>query len=246
MTTDSKDKVDGASDLEQLDGLFALNRRGIELDLRVAAPATVLSFNPLTRRADVMLAFLPVLYVEDEEIPQAPIVCPQVPVLMLGDSVSYVKAPILPGSTGLVIFADRCLAKFLLDGVPGDPINGRTHSLGDGLFLPCAIGPTATPVDPTGIVVEGALVKLGAAATQPAVLGTAYATAFGTYSAAMAGAAATLVTAAGAWVTAGGLAGATAITFATAVGAYSTAVGAANTALASALAATLSAKVLNQ
>ena len=244
MTTDSKDKVDGASDLEQLDGLLALHRRGIELDLRVCSPATVLSFNPATRRADLTLAFLPVLYVEDEEVPQPPIVCPQVPVLMLGDSISYVKAPILPGSTGLVIFADRCLARFLLTGAPDDPINGRTHSLGDGLFIPCAIGPTAvaSPVDPTGIVVEGTLVKLGAAATQPAVLGTAFAAAFGTYAAAIAGAAATFITAATTWA---GLApGAPA--FATAAAAFGTAVNAANVALAASLAAMLSTKVLNQ
>lgn len=245
MTTDSKDKVDGASDLEQLDGLLALHRRGLELDLRVCSPATVLSFNPATRRADVTLAFLPVLYVEDEEIPQAPIVCPQVPVLMLGDTISYVRAPILPGATGLVVFADRCLAKFLLDGAPGDPINGRTHSLGDGLFIPCAIGPTALaqPVDPTGIVVEGTLVKLGAAATQPAVLGTAFAAAFGAYTAAMATAATTFATAATTWA---GLPGAPAVTYAAAAAAYGTAVAAANAALGAALAAMLSIKVLTQ
>lgn len=245
MTTDSKDKVDGSSAaLEQLDGLLALTRRGIELDLRVAAPATVLSFNPITRRADVTLAFLPVLFVEDEEVPQAPIVCPQVPVLMLGDTVSYVRNPILPGATGLVVFADRCLARFLLSGIPEDPINGRTHSLGDGLFIPCPIGPTAAaqPVDPTGIVVEGTLVKLGAAATQPAVLGTAFAAAFGTYSAAIASAAATFATAATTWA---GLAPGAPV-FATAAATFGTAVNAANTALAASLAAMLSAKVLNQ
>jgi hypothetical protein len=228
MTTDSKDKVDGTSDLEQLDGLLALHRRGIELDLRVSAPATVLSFNPATRRADVMLAFLPVLYVEDEEIPQAPIVCPQVPVLMFGDALSYVTAPILPGSTGLVIFADRCLARFLLTGAPDDPINGRTHSLGDGLFIPCPIGPAAAPVNPAATVVEGPLVMLGAAATQPAVLGTAMVAALSTYLGAV-------TTAANTWA---GLA--------PGAPAFATALAAANTALIAALAATLSTKVLTQ
>jgi hypothetical protein len=228
MTTDSKDKVDGSSALEQLDGLLALTRRGIELDLRVAAPATVLSFNPITRRADVTLAFLPVLYVEDEEIPQAPIVCPQVPVLMAGDAVSYVTTPILPGSTGLVVFADRCLARFLLSGIPEDPINGRTHSLGDGLFIPTPIGPAVAPVDPTGTVVEGTLVKLGAAATQPAVLGTAMVAALSTYLGAV-------TTAANTWA---GLA--------PGAPAFATALAAANTALIAAFAATLSTKVVIQ
>lgn len=242
MTTDNKDKVDGASPLEQLDGLLALHRRGIELDLRVSAPGTVLSFNPATRRADVMLAFLPVIYVEDEEVPQAPIVCPQVPVLMQGDALSYVNTPILPGATGLVVFADRCLARFLLSGVPEDPINGRTHSLGDGLFIPCPIGSAVAPVDPTGTVVEGPLVKLGAAATQPAVLGTAFSVAFATYTAAIAAAAATFATAATTWA---GLAPGAPV-FATAAAAFGTAVNAANTTLAASLAAMLSAKVLNQ
>ncbi len=177
MSQDNKDKVDGASPLEQLDGLLALHRRQIELDLRVSAPGTVLAFNPVTRRADVMLAFLPVIYVEDEEVPQAPIVCPQVPVLMQGDAVSYVTTPILPGATGLVVFSDRCLARFLLSGVPEDPINGRTHSLGDGLFVPCPIGSAVAPVDPTGTVIEGSLIKLGAAAAGFAINGTALAAA---------------------------------------------------------------------
>ncbi len=228
MTTDAKDKVDGASPVAQLGDLLALERRALELDLRVSAPATVLSFDPITRRADVMLAFLPVIYVEDEEIPQAPIVCPQVPVLMMGGPLSYVTTPILPGSTGLVVFADRCLARFLLTGAPDDPINGRTHSLGDGLFLPCPIGPTVAPVDPTGTVVEGTLVKLGAAAAQPAILGTAFAAALATYLTAVS-------TAASTWA---GLA--------PGAPAFATALQAANTAFAAAIAATLSVKVLIQ
>lgn len=228
MTADAKDKVDGESPVAQLETLLAHTRRGVELDLRVSAPATVLAFNPITRRADVMLAFLPVIYVEDEEVPQAPIVCPQVPVLMPGDSLSYVTTPILPGSTGLVVFADRCLAKFLVDGVPGDPINGRAHSLGDGLFLPCPIGPAVAPVDPTGTVVEGTLVKLGAAATQPAILGTAFAAALATYLTAVS-------TAASTWA---GLA--------PGAPAFALALQAANTAFAAAIAATLSTKVLIQ
>lgn len=177
MTTDTKDKVDGPSPIEQLSDLLAMHRRNMELDLRVAVPATVAAYNPATRRADVLLAFLPVIYVGDEEVPQAPIVCPQVPVVTQGGALAYVDTPILAGDTGLVVFADRCLAQFLLLGGSLDPINGRTHSLGDGLFIPARLGPlaVAAPLDPTGTVVEGPLVKLGSGAIQFGLLGTALA-----------------------------------------------------------------------
>lgn len=228
MTIDTKDKIDGATPTPSLDDLFAMQLRRFALDLRVAAPAIVNAFDPVRRRATVTLGFLPVLYVGDEEIPQAPIVCPDVPVAMPGDALSYLHTPIVPGATGLVVFADRCLARFLQLGTPDDPINGRTHALGDGVFYPCAIGPTAAPVDPTGTVLEGTLVKLGAAAAQPALLGTALTVALGTWLAAVTSAAST-------WA---GLA--------PGAPAFAAALQAANTALAGALAATLSTKVLVQ
>ena len=177
---DAKDKTDGAVALAQLEDLLQHVRRGIELDLRVAAPATVLSYNAATQRADVQLGFVPVLFVEDEEVPQAPIVCPQVPVCWPGGSVGYVTTPLAPGDSGLVVFTDRCLAAWLMAGTPGDPINGRAHALGDGVFLP---GLRATPdvitppTDLAATVVEGPLVRLGQGAALGVVAGTGSATA---------------------------------------------------------------------
>lgn len=173
MSTDDKDKVDGAGALAQLDDLLRLHRRALELDLRVAMPATVLAYNPATQRADVQLGLVPVLFVGDDEVPQPPIVCPQVPVLWVGGSLGYVTTPLVPGDSGLVIFADRCLARWLLTGAPEDPINGRTHSLGDGIFLP-GVRATPTQIEPptdlTASVVEGPLVRLGSAASSGVVL----------------------------------------------------------------------------
>lgn len=243
---DRSDKIDSPSPDALLSDLLALVRRGIELDLRVSAPAHVVTYNPATQRADVVLGHLPVKLQPipgqgAEEIPQPPIPLPQVPVRWLGGSASYVTCPLLPGATGHVVFSDRSLSAWLLAGAPVDPLNGRTHALGDAVFEP-GLRPAAMTIAPptsqVATVVEGPLVWLGALATQPAVMGTAHVAAFQAALAAIATAFAAWSAAAGPPPFAGNLPPVS--------GAFIAAVGAACAGLAGALPGTLSTKVLVQ
>jgi hypothetical protein len=170
---DTRDTVDASASGEELEDVLLRLRRNIELDLNVALPAHVLAYNPATQRATVQLGMLPVMFVEDEEVVGAPIVCPDVPVLTLGGSLGYVSFQLVPGDSGLVVFSDRCLAAWLKLGAPTDPLNGRTHALGDGVFIP-GVRPVpdaiTPPTDATATVVEGSLVRLGQGATAGVVL----------------------------------------------------------------------------
>lgn len=145
--------------------LLALVRRGIELDLRANAPGTVTSYNPATRRASVSLGFLPVLDEDGEDVPQPPVIIQECPVEFPGSALpveSGVTFPLMTGTTGMLSFTDRALAQWLVQGAPADPVNGRTHALGDGVFRP-GLRPaaTASATSLLATVVHGALVHLG-------------------------------------------------------------------------------------
>ncbi len=168
------DKVDANPAVAALNDLLAMVRRNIELDLRVSAPARVVVYDPATQRATIQLELLPVKFLGDLEVPQPPIPIPGVPVCWTGGSLGYVTTPLVPGDTGLALFSDRCLSLWLLQGGPIDPINGRTHALGDAMFLPGlrnTTNPITPPTDLTATVVEGPLVHLGRLATHPVAFG---------------------------------------------------------------------------
>lgn len=170
---DTRDVVDAGGD--ELADLGALWRRQIELDLRVSMPAIVTAYDPATQTVTVQLGLVPVMFVEDKEVPQAPIPLPGIPVIWPGTSSAYVTTPLLPGDTGLVVFSDRCISEWLRLGAPTDPINGRTHALGDGMFFPGLrpkTDPITLPTDLTATVVEGPLVSLGRNAVEFGLLGT--------------------------------------------------------------------------
>lgn len=173
-----RDKVDGDAPRPELPDVLNLFRRAIELGLRVSMPGHVTAYDPATQRATVQLGLLPVRFVEGEEVPDPPLVLPQIPVAWPGGSLGYVTTPLLPGDTGLVVFSDRCMSLWLLNGGPTDPVNGRTHELGDGVFVPGlrnATNPIAPPTALDATVVHGPLVRLGATGTEFALRGTALA-----------------------------------------------------------------------
>jgi hypothetical protein len=74
------------------------------------------------------------------------------------------------------VCTDRALAAWLQNGnpvAPVDPESGRTHNLGDAVFVPGlktdADAIAAGPIDLTATVLDGvALVKIGAAAAEAA------------------------------------------------------------------------------
>lgn len=161
-----------------LDVLMSL-RRLIELEIRVEAPATVTAYNPTTQRATVTMGFIPVALVDGEEVPQAPIVIPEVPVEWPGGSLGYVTTPLVAGDTGKLCFSDRALSTWLVAGGAVDPINGRAHALGDATFRPGlrhAQNAITPPTSLVSTVVEGPLVDLGRTATNFSLIGTPIAT----------------------------------------------------------------------
>jgi hypothetical protein len=179
------DRIDDAGGKARLIDVLLSLRRTMELELRVEAPATVTAYNPTTQRATVTMGFVPVAIVEGEEVPGAPIVIPEVPVEWVGGSLGYVTTQLVPGDTGKVSFSDRALSTWLVAGGAVDPINGRTHALGDATFRPGLRHAANVITPPTSIastVIEGPLVDLGRAATNFAVLGTALASAASTLS----------------------------------------------------------------
>lgn len=173
---DKRDAVDASTVGATLNDLLALWRRSIELDLRVCSPATVVTYNPATQVAQVVLGLLPVNFVEGEEIPAGAIVIPSARVRWPGGSLGYVTTPLLPGDTGHVVFTDRCLAQWLLQGGSVDPINGRAHALADAVFEPGmrhtanAITP---PTDLAATTIEGPLVRLGSLALNGVIVDAA-------------------------------------------------------------------------
>lgn len=165
---DPRDNLDAEPANPELIDVLELWRRNIELELRVSAPATVVSYNPTTQRATVQLGALPVAYVGADTRALEPIEIPEVPVRWLGTAAGYVTMPLEQGDTGHVLFTDRCLTEWLNKGKPVDPINGRTHALGDAIFEPGLRHKqnVITPAtDLQALVVESDMVKLGRGAT---------------------------------------------------------------------------------
>lgn len=172
-----KDTLDVPAPSALLHDLMRLWRRGIELELRVASPATVLAYDATTQTATIELASLPVRNVEGVDVPQTSVVIQDVPVCWPRGTAAYVTMPLASGATGHAVFMDRSLALWRKTGVTTDPISGRTHALGDAIFEPGLhpnTDPISPPTDATATVVEGPLVKCGRGAVDFALLGTTF------------------------------------------------------------------------
>lgn len=169
---DDTDSVDGAAPDAALADLMARVSRCLELGLRVALPARVIAYTPATQLADLRVELLPVGEIEGEDVPQPPVLLPQVPVAWTRTSLGHLTLPLVPGDTGLAVFSDRSLSVWRTTGnevAPVDPLIGRTHNLGDAVFFPglhTDTDPIAPPTSLAATVLEGPLVQLGVGATQ--------------------------------------------------------------------------------
>lgn len=170
------DKVD-AKTLEDALAVFqdilSRLRRNIELDLRVAAPAQIVTYDVTQGRATVQLDLIPVKYEGEDEVPEDPITIPGIPVRWPGASSGYMRTNLVPGDTGHVVFFDRCLSPWLLKGGPVDPINGRTHALADAVFEP-GMRHGANPIVPVSqsamVLHHNSAIHLGEGATHQVAL----------------------------------------------------------------------------
>lgn len=178
--TDKRDIVDANAAGESLNDTLKKWRRNTELDLRVAAPGTVVAYNPLDQTAQVTVGFIAIQNVDtpvgNVETPLPPFVVPAARVAWRQGATHSDFHPIVPGDTGLLIFADRALDQWILQGgAPVDPVHARAHDLADAIFIP-GLAPTALqatpPVNPAARTIEAPLIALGAAATEFGLRGT--------------------------------------------------------------------------
>lgn len=179
--SDRRDTLDRQSG-DLLD-LFRARERNHDLRLRVAIPGQVVTYTAATQTVTVIVS---ALTVEDRGIPLAvpdpPLQLSNVPVAFLAGmgGLAYDTIPIVPGDTGLLICCDRALDEWRRRGEPCDPVDGRTHSLADAVFLP-GLRPTPAVITPppslTARVIEAPLINLGVAATDFALQGTTIAAA---------------------------------------------------------------------
>jgi hypothetical protein len=175
----SRDKitlVGGLPPNPTLGDLLETLARAVRLGLRVALPATVVTYNATTQKANITLQFLAVTYDEnaiDGEAVQEPTIVQSVPVAWPRTSFGYLTFPLLPGDTGQVVICDRSIEEWLRLGVPVDPAAAWAHALQDAVFYP-GMHPDTNPISPatdlTATVLEGTAIKLGRTATQKAVL----------------------------------------------------------------------------
>ena len=167
--SDSRDIVDSGTPGLTFGDLLLLLKRNVELDLRVSAPATVVAYDPTAQKATLTLGFIPVASNDDgTEVPEVPLTLYNVPVRWPRTNSGYITFPLNPNDTGHVVFTDRCLTQWLNVGSAVDPIQGRTHSMGDAIFEP-GLHSDSSPISPatdlTATVIEGDTIKLGRNAT---------------------------------------------------------------------------------
>jgi hypothetical protein len=176
----------GLGDEPDLEDLLRVLAQAVKLGIRTHLPASVVSYNPATQTAIVVVGFRTVVRLHSlDALPPgatpsgsppnlkatlAPTQLTDVPVIFPGTATAYLTFPILTGATGTLHVHDRSLATWLLSGVPSDPVLAWTHALESSEFHP-GLHPTTQPIAPatdlTATVVEGPLVKLGRAATIP-------------------------------------------------------------------------------
>lgn len=176
--------------------LFRAHERKIKLEIRTSIPATVVSFNPApvpgpvppgtggNATVTVLVSTLSVNRVANSlmipktavlvnlprrEATNAPVQLVNIPVEFPGSQSGGLTWNILPGDTGRLIVSDRCMARWLADGVPHDPVMATTHGLVDSVFVPGlrSLASALGVVDITATVLEGTtLVKLGGLAVE--------------------------------------------------------------------------------
>lgn len=183
---DTKNNLDAEPAEPTMQDTVPRIQRKIGMELRVSNPAHVLAFDPVAETVDVSLGHLPVEYQETPagtvETPSAPMTIRGVPIVYPGAATAWVTFPVDTGSTGILIHTDRALLPWRESAVPGpvDPVFGRTHNLGDAVFIPGlaqTVTPRTTPVNPAALTLEGPLIQAGATAT----LGLAIASQLHTY-----------------------------------------------------------------
>jgi hypothetical protein len=156
----------------ELEDLFRVKFRELQLELRTNTVGRVVTYYPETQTVDVTTEILQV-YKDLETAPTKarpnperlgdPTLLSGLPVAWPRTSSGYLTFPINPGDTGEIRVHDRSLQRWLELGQAVDPVSAWLHTLGSGVFSP-TLYPSTDPISPatdqTATVLHGELIKL--------------------------------------------------------------------------------------
>jgi len=181
---DDRDGIFDTPTTPRLGDLLRVLIRNLRLDLRVAAPGKIVTYNAVTQKANIELQILPV-YVDFDDILTGervsdPLILVDIPVLWPRTATAHQTLPLAVGDTGLLVCNDRSIDTWIQVGFATDPYAFHTHNFADAVFFP-GLHPDTNPISPppsaVAHVIEGAQIDLGVGAVDFLIKGTALATA---------------------------------------------------------------------
>lgn len=101
-------------------------------NVHTALPGSILQFNPITQTAQVQPSIRRIFI--DQGSVSLPI-CVDCPVIFPGGGDFFLTFPIKPGDECLLVFSERCIDNWFLQGGIQDPAEYRMHDLSDGFVL---------------------------------------------------------------------------------------------------------------
>ena len=120
-----------------LQDLLSRFRESLTADLHTSLPGKIVRYDATTQKADVQ-PLIKERYTDETGAMQSrdlPVI-PAVPVQFPGAGGYRITFPIATDDTGLVIFSESSLDKWLVSGGTVDPSDERRHDLTDAVFLP--------------------------------------------------------------------------------------------------------------
>jgi hypothetical protein len=109
-----------------------LMKRDVSLSINCVQIGTIQTYNEVSNTASVKINFLRQLASGDKiEYP----VLEDCPVFILNGGGASITFPIAPGDQCLILFNDRNIDNWYLDGSIKEPRDNRVHSIADGMIL---------------------------------------------------------------------------------------------------------------
>ena len=120
-----------------LQDLLARFRQSFAAQIHTSLPGKIVRYDSTTQKADVEL-LIKDRYTDETgalQVKTFPVI-PAVPVQFPGAGGYRITFPIAEGDTGLVVFTEASLDKWLVSGGTVDPEDDRRHDLTDAVFQP--------------------------------------------------------------------------------------------------------------
>ena len=120
-----------------LQDLLSKFRESMAAQIHTALPGKIVRYDSSAQKADVQ-PLIKDRYVDEAgalQVRTLPVI-PAVPVQFPGAGGYRITFPVAEGDTGLLLFAESSLDKWLVSGGTVDPEDDRRHDLTDAVFLP--------------------------------------------------------------------------------------------------------------